>query len=107
LGRCEPEQVEIMREMYDSPYELELQSDIQFKGRAQKISEADEVVQMPNAVPILQQNWAFQYNAVKNALEARGLKKEARGLLGAPPAPTQQAGPPAPPPGEGPPQGQQ
>jgi hypothetical protein len=107
VGEMRPEQVEIMREMYDSPYELELQSDIQFKGRAQKISEADEVVQMPNAVPILQQNWAFQYNAVKNALEARGLKKEARGLLGAPPAPTQQAGPPAPPPGEGPPQGQQ
>lgn len=96
-GMFRPEQVKVLREMYDNPYELELQSDIQFKGRSQRISEADEIVQMPNAVPMLQPNLAFQYGAVKGALLARGLH-EMVAMLG--PPPEEQVAPMAPPPPE-------
>ena len=79
------EMIKVAREFYDNPWEIELISDMQFKSRAQKISEADEIVQLPNAMPELQMNIALKYHAVKNALKARGLHREARVLLGPPP----------------------
>ena len=77
--------VRAAREMYDNEYEIELVSDLQFRSRAQKVSEADEIVQLPNALPELQFNYAFKYHAIKQALEARGMFKIARTLLGPPP----------------------
>jgi hypothetical protein len=81
-----PEMVQAAREFYDNPFEIELVSDMQFKSRAQKVSEADEVVQMPNAIPGLQQNIPFQYFAIRQSLIARGMHRMARTMLGPPPS---------------------
>jgi len=67
------QQYEIARQAYDNVYMIELRSDLQFKSRADKVSEADELVQMPNAVGLLQMNPHFMTFAVRRALEARGL----------------------------------
>jgi hypothetical protein len=77
--------VKAARAMYDNSYDIELVSDLQFRSRAQKVSEADEIVQLPNAFPDLAYNYAFKYNAIKQALMARGMQKFARTLLGPPP----------------------
>jgi hypothetical protein len=76
------EMVKVARDFYDNPWEIELVSDMQFKSRAQKISEADEIVQLPKAMPELQMNVALKYEAVYQALKARGLHRMARSLLG-------------------------
>lgn len=73
------------RAMYDNEYEIELVSDLQFRSRAQKVSEADEIVQLPNAMPDLAYNYAFKYYAIRESLKARGMHKIARDLLGPPP----------------------
>lgn len=77
--------IKAAREMYDNEYEIELVSDLQFRSRAQKVSEADEIVQLPNAMPELQYNYAFKYHAIRESLKARGFYKIARTLLGPPP----------------------
>ena len=77
--------VKMAREYYDNEYEIELHSDLQFKSRAQKVSEADEITQLPNALPELMGNLAFKYYAVKESLRSRGMFKLARQLLGPPP----------------------
>lgn len=77
------------RDMYDNEYEIELVSDLQFRSRAQKVSEADEIVQLPNAFPDLAYNYAFKYYAIRESLKARGMHKIARDLLGPPPPPPQ------------------
>jgi hypothetical protein len=79
------ELIRAAREMYDNPYDIELVSDLQFRSRAQKVSEADEVVQLPNAIPDLAYNYALKYHAIREALKARGYHKMARTLLGPPP----------------------
>lgn len=81
--------VKVAREMYDNEYDIELVSDLQFRTRAQKVSEADEIVQLPNAMPELVYNYAFKYHAFRQALIARGMHKMARTLLGPPPPPPQ------------------
>ncbi len=77
--------VKAARSMYDNPYDIELVSDLQFRSRAQKVTEADEIVQLPNAMPDLAYNYAFKYHAIKESLKARGYYKIARTLLGPPP----------------------
>jgi hypothetical protein len=77
--------VQAAREMYDNEYDIELLSDLQFRSRSQKVSEADEIVQLPNAFPDLAYNYAFKYFAIKQALVARGMHKLARSYLGPPP----------------------
>lgn len=79
------EMIVAAREFYDNEYDIELISDLQFKGRAQKISEADEITQMPNAMPQLANNLAFFYKAVTESLKARGMHRMAKQLLGPPP----------------------
>jgi hypothetical protein len=79
------EMVKVAREFYDNAFDIELISDMQFKSRAQKVSEADEMVQLPNALPALQQNIAFMYYTVREAIKARGFHRIARKLLGPPP----------------------
>lgn len=79
------EMIKAAREFYDNEYEIELVSDLQFKSRSQKISEADEITQMPNAMPQLQGNMAFFYKAVTESLKARGMHRMAKQLLGPPP----------------------
>lgn len=81
--------VQVARTMYDNPFDIELVSDLQFRTRAQKVSEADEIMQLPNAMPELAWNYAFKYQALKQVLVARGMHKMARTLLGPPPPPPQ------------------
>jgi len=94
------------REMYDRPYDVEISADLKFTSTAQRIQEADALVQMPNAVPELAGNFAFKHMTISKSLEARN-RYDLIGLLGAPPQPPQQFGvptsPPAPPPGMAPP----
>lgn len=79
------EMIKAAREMYDNEYNIELISDLQFKSRAEKVSEADEIVQLPNAIPQLQINMAFLYKAISESLKARGMYRMAKTLLGPPP----------------------
>jgi hypothetical protein len=94
--------------MYDRPYDVEISADLKFTSTAQRISEADALVQMPNAVPEMAQNLAFKYETVVKTLEARN-RYDLIALLGKPPAPPEMFGlptsPPAPPPGMMPPPG--
>lgn len=94
------------REMYDRPYDVEISADLKFTSTAQRISEADALVQMPNAVPELAGNFAFKHSVISKSLEARN-RYDLIGLMGAAPPPPEQFGmptsPPAPPPGMSPP----
>lgn len=82
-----PQMVRAARSMYDNEYDIELVADLQFRSRAQKVSEADEIVQLPNAMPELAYNYAFKYHAIETSLKARGFFKIARELLGPRPPP--------------------
>lgn len=79
------EMIKAAREFYDNEYEIELISDLQFKSRADKVGEADEITQLPNAIPQLQGNMAFLYKAISESLKARGMHRMAKTLLGPPP----------------------
>jgi hypothetical protein len=96
----------IGRDMYDRPYDVEISADLKFTSTAQRIQEADALVQMPNAVPELQGNFAFKHSVISKSFEARN-RYDLIGLLGAPPPAPQQFGvptsPPMPPPGMAPP----
>jgi len=93
------EEIVVGRSMYQRDYRVEIRSDLRFASQAQKISEADELLQMPGAVPPLQTDTAFVHHAVRKALEARN-KHEMIPLLGPPPPPpTTPFGAPPPMPG--------
>jgi len=102
LGPMGQQMIHVGREMYDRPYVVEISADLKFTSTSQRISEADALVQLPNAVPAMQTNLAFLYEAIKKSLEARN-RYDMIGLMGAPPAPPPVFGaptsPPAPPPG--------
>lgn len=95
--------ITVGRHLYERSYRVQITSDLKFSSEAQRIAEADELVQLPQAVPPLQANLAFQYEAVKKALVARG-RHDMVQVLGAPPPPSPMFGmPPPPPPGMMPP----
>lgn len=102
LGALGRRGFEVGRDMYDRPYDVEISADLKFTSTAQRISEADALVQLPNAVMPLQANFAFQYETIKKSLEARS-RNDLVGLMGPPPPPPVAFGaptsPPAPPPG--------
>lgn len=108
LGAMGQQMISVGREMYDRPYDVEISADLKFTSTAQRISEADALVQMPNAVPAMAGNFAFVYETVKKSLEARN-RYDLVATLGAPPPPPPVFGaptsPPAPPPGMAPPPG--
>jgi hypothetical protein len=94
------------RKMYERNYRIKFTSDFKFSSQAQRISEADEILQMPAAVPPLQQNMAFLWEAVKGSLIARGRADLVKFLGPPPPPPETPFGiPPPPPPGMEPPPG--
>lgn len=94
------------REMYDRPFDVEISADLKFTSTAQRISEADALVQMPNAVPELAGNFAFKHAVISKSLENRN-RYDLVGLLGKPPPAPEMFGmptsPPMPPPGMAPP----
>lgn len=102
LGPTGQQMFNVGREMYDRPYEVEISADLKFTSTQQRISEADALVQMPNAVPELAQNFALKHATISKSLEARN-RYDLIALLGAPPPPPQMFGmptsPPMPPPG--------
>lgn len=106
LGEMGRQMFSVGREMYDRPYDVEISADLKFTSTQQRISEADALVQMPNAVPALQGNFAFLHSVISKSFEARN-RYDLIGLLGAPPQPPPAFGmptsPPAPPPGMMPP----
>lgn len=61
----------IGRQMWERDYRVQIRADLRFASQAQRIQEADEVVQMGQH-PILMQNFEFQRRALVKALEARG-----------------------------------
>ena len=108
LGPMGQQSFQVGRDMYDRPYDVEISADLKFTSTGQRISEADALVQMPNAVPAMAGNFAFVYETVKKSLEARN-RYDLVATLGGPPPPPQVFGaptsPPAPPPGMAPPPG--
>lgn len=108
LGKMGQQVMSVGRELYDRPYDVEISADLKFTSTSQRISEADALVQLPNAVPEMATNFAFKQAVISKSLEARN-RYDLIGLLGAPPPPPQVYGmpttPPAPPPGAVPPPG--
>lgn len=98
--------IQVGKHLYQRNYNVVFRSDLRFSSEAQRIAEADQMLQMPGAVPPLQQNLAFIHAAARKALEARG-RDDMVQLLGPPPPPPQTPFglPPPPPPGMGPPPG--
>ena len=110
LGPMGRQTFSVGRELYDRPYDCEISADLKFTSTQQRISEADALVQMPNAVMELGPNFAFKHATISKSLEARN-RYDLIGLLGQPPAPPEMFGmptsPPMPPPGMAPPGGPQ
>lgn len=108
LGELGRQMFSVGREMYDRPYDVEISADLKFTSTSQRISEADALVQLPNAVPELQGNFAFKHATIEKSLEARN-RFDLIGLLGKAPPPPPAFGvptsPPMPPPGMAPPSG--
>lgn len=102
LGQMGQQLFNVGRELYDRPYDVEISADLKFTSTSQRISEADALVQLPNAVPEMATNFAFKQAVISKSLEARN-RYDLMGLLGAPPPPPPVYGaptsPPAPPPG--------
>jgi hypothetical protein len=80
----EPQQVQVTRDMYKRDYRVTISADLRFASQAQRIAESDELVQLPGAVPALQQNLAYIYYTVVKSLQARG-RADVIPYLGQPP----------------------
>jgi hypothetical protein len=106
LGETGRQNFSVGRHMYDRPYDVEISADLKFTSTAQRIAEADALVQLGNSVEAMKFNYAFQYETVKKSLEARN-RYDLVALMGPAPPPPQVFGaptsPPAPPPGMAPP----
>jgi hypothetical protein len=110
IGPMGMQSLSVGREMYDRPYDCEISADLKFTSTQQRISEADALVQLPNAVAELGGNFAFKHAVLAKSMEARN-RFDLISLLGAPPPPPEMFGmptsPPMPPPGMAPPGGPQ
>jgi hypothetical protein len=71
LGPPGQQTFSVGRDLYDRPYDVEISADLKFTSTSQRISEADALVQLPNAVPELAQNYAFKHAVITKSLEAR------------------------------------
>lgn len=102
IGPIGQAQFNVGRELYDRPYDVEISADLKFTSTAQRIQEADALVQLPQAVQELAGNFAFKHATISKSLEARN-RFDLIALLGAAPQAPQMFGvptsPPAPPPG--------
>ncbi len=96
LGQTE--EVSVGRKMYERGYRVSLRADLRFATLAQRIAESDELVEMGKNSPVLANNIAFQWQALKKSLEARGRHDMIPMLGPAPPAPETPFGLPPPPP---------
>lgn len=110
----ESQELIIGKDLYREDFDIAFTADTGFGGRAQKISEADQLVGMLGSMPpeVAMQIFppSFIYEAVTRSLKARGAHDMIRFLGPRPPVPVpqppQMAGPPGmqpPPPNGGPP----
>jgi len=100
----ESKELELTRSMYDEDFEIVFTADTRFASKAQRISEADEVLGMTTALPpemgSLIFTPAFVTAAVAKALKARGQHDMVKYLPKPPPdAMWPMLAPPPPPPG--------
>lgn len=79
-------QEKVSREMYTQGYRVKLRADLKFASQATRIQEADMLVTAGVQNPYLAQNAAFNWHAIKKALEARDLHEMVK-LLGPEPVP--------------------
>jgi hypothetical protein len=84
LGKA-PE-VRVTREMYQRGYKVEVRADLRFISQMQRVQEAQEMIQLPAAVPPLQGNIPFIYHSVLKYLQASG-RHDMIPMLGPPPPP--------------------
>jgi len=96
-------QYTIDKKLYQRDYSVRISSDMKYTSTAQKIMDAEKILQMALQVPQLQANPSFIYKAIKEYLVAMG-KNDLVAFLGPePPPPTSPAiQPPVPPPPTGP-----
>lgn len=98
------------RGLYESgAYDVTITSDLRFVSKRERVAEADEILGMGKALPpqlAMQPGLlSWWWNAMRKALEARGMYDMVPSLGPAPPPPTTPFGlPPPPPPGSVPPQ---
>lgn len=90
------QELRVGRKLYERDYRVEIRSDLRFTTQAQRISEADEALQLPQIIPPLASNIAYWWHATKKALEARGLNDLVAQLGPEPPSPTTPLGVPPP-----------
>jgi hypothetical protein len=91
------------KKLYERNYRVEVRADLRFATTAQKIAEADELLNLAKLNPSLAMNPAYMHMATKKALEARGAMDMVKTLV---PPPPPGMGPPPVPPGVIPPGGQ-
>lgn len=96
--------VTVGKKMYERNYSVSVIADLSFTSKAQRITEADELLAMPRALPPLQSNLGFQYATAVLALRARG-RSDIIPRMGAAPPDVPVFGQPTFPPPPIPPQG--
>jgi hypothetical protein len=110
----ETQELELTRSLYDEDFEIIFTADTRFASKAQRVSEADEILSMigqalPPPIAQLMFNPEFVYNALVKSLKARGAHEMIRYIPKPPPGaswPGQGPPPPGGPPGpDGPPPG--
>lgn len=67
-----PMEIKVSRRLYERNYAVTFRADLRFTSMAQRIQEADEIVQMSLTHPLLAMDMAFQRYAIEKALAARG-----------------------------------
>lgn len=65
------ELLQVGRAMFEDHFRIVIKSGMRFASQAQRIAEADQILQMPQACPPLMQNLAFFQQAAQGALKAR------------------------------------
>lgn len=103
------DELKVGRALYERDYRVVIKSDLRFASQQQRISEADQTLQMITSLPPLQPNLPLLYQALRETLIARSQDSlvpylgpplpPGPGPLGMPPPP------PMPPPGMAPPEG--
>jgi hypothetical protein len=78
---------EVGRAMYRRNYRVSIAADLKFSSEAQRISEADQLIELGLKYPPLGQDLAYMHGAYKRALEARGKHDMVPTLGEAPPLP--------------------
>lgn len=93
-------EIHVGRDLYRRNYSVTFTADVRFSSQAQRVAESDEILAMAAQIPMLQQNPAFTYAAIAEALRARG-KQQLIPMLGPPPPPPEMPMGMMPPPGMG------